>query len=185
MKEKSSVKIAMNWFGAHILAVLVGLILSFSFVGLVDYPVAYLIVGIFTVFVYIILTSGGAWKLGQDDLNKVKFNRRKKDIYRGFKIGLVECVPLFILSLLLVLSKVNIMPNFYVIYKILNGHIIIFLNFIDGTFKGIETANIQNVSWGAIIVIVFLSFIPAVVSGVNYILGYNDIVLMEKLIYKK
>lgn len=184
MKDKSSIKIAINWFGSHILGVIVGLLLSFSFVNLMENTVLYAVIGILSVFSYMAITGAGGWKLGQDDLNKVKFNRRKEDIFRGFKIGFIECIPLIILSIALILSKAELLPNFYVIYKILNGHMLIIINLIDGTFKGVTTAYLTEVSWGAIIGICSLSFFPMVVSGVNYILGYKDIMIMDKLMYK-
>ena len=62
---------------------------------------------------------------------------------------------------------------------------LIIINIIDGTFKGISTAYLTQVSWGAIIGVSLLSFFPMIVSGVNYILGYKDIMIMDKLMYKK
>ncbi len=185
MQEKSNIIIALNWFGSHILGVLVGLLISFSFVTFMDNKVLYTVIGILAVFAYMAITGAGGWKLGQDDLNKVKFNRRSEDLFRGFKIGFIECIPLILLSIALILAKAEILPNFYVVYKLLNGHMLIIINIIDGTFKGISTAYLTQVSWGAIIGVSLLSFFPMIVSGVNYILGYKDIMIMDKLMYKK
>lgn len=184
MKERSNFKIAISWFGSHILGVVVGLLISFSFVSLIDYLQIYAIIGVLAIFAYMAVSGGGPWKLGQDDLNKVKFKRKEEDLFRGFKIGLIECIPMILLSIALILSKVQILPNFYVIYKILNGHILILINFIDGTFSGIKTAYLSEVSWFSIIIVCILSLFPMVVSGVNYILGYKDIIIMDKLMYK-
>lgn len=117
-------------------------------------------------------------------MNKVKFKRREQDLLRGFKIGMVASVPMFVLAIGLLLAKAELLPNFYIIYKLVNGEMLAFIGLIDGAFRGVQSAYLTMVSWPQVIGVCLLNFIPPVIWEVYYLLGYKDIVIAEKVIYK-
>lgn len=183
--KQSDLRIALSWLGSHVVALILCLIFSFSFISLASTTIIYVLIGTFSIVMYFGLMGGGAWKLGNDDLNKVKFNRRKEDLFRGFKIGMLTCVPMFLMAIALLLAKAELLPNFYIIYKILNGHMLAFINLIDGTFAGVLAAYLTEVPWSRLVFVCLLNFITPIICGINYFLGYKDLMMMDKLIYKK
>lgn len=185
MKQKSALKLAFNLFTTHVIGVILSVILSFGLIVIFDNILYKFAIGCFVLLIYVVLISGPAWRIGNEDKNKVKFNRQQKDIYRGFKLGLLASVPMFLLAILLLLAKAELFPNFYVLYKVLNAYAFAFIGIIDHTFENVQTAYLTVVSWGQVIAACAFTIIPTIVWGVNYLLGYHDIIVMDKLIYKK
>lgn len=185
-KEKSTLRIAFSWFGYHAMGVLVCLIMFLSIGALLDHPAWQLLAATLGLLVYLMLFGAPAWQLGNQDHNRVKFGRREEDLLRGVKIAAITSIPMFLLGIALILAKAELLPNFYPIYKLLNGNVLAFINLIDGTMlEKVQSAYLTEVSWGAIIGAVCFNFIPMLVGGIHYVLGYKDILIMDKIIYKK
>lgn len=187
MEPKTNFQVACQIFGSHAVGILLCLIISFCLLGLGSIIPLQIFTGIMSVIIYFFIISGPTWKLGNGDLNRVKFGRIKEDKLRGLKAGLIASVPIFIMNLLLILAKAELFPNFYVAYKLLNSHLFNIIGFIDGTFLGVKnTAYLQYVSWASIIVTCVLStIITPLFCHINYMLGYKDIILSDRIIYKK
>lgn len=183
--EKSTLRVALSWLGSHVMGVVLALIINLSLGSLIDNLALQIIVGIFSFFIYFMLMGGAAWQLGNQDRNRVKYRRREEDLLRGLKVGCLASIPLFLFGIALLLAKAELLPNFYVIYKLCNGYLLPFINLIDGTAFGVLAAYLTRVSWGAIVGVVCLNLVPAVICGVHYILGYKEIILMDNIIYKK
>lgn len=184
--EKSTLRVALSWFGSHVMGVVVCLMIYLSFGAIVDHPAWQIFAGTLSFLVYMMLMGAPGWQLGSQDHNRVKFGRRSEDLFRGFKVGAIACIPLFLLGIALILAKAEFLPNFYPIYKLCNGYVLPFINLIDGTMlDGVQSMYLTEVSWGAIIGVVCLSLVPVIIGGVHYILGYKDILVMDKIIYKK
>ncbi len=184
-KEKTTVGLAFSWLGSHVIGVVLCLILNFSFGTLIDNVWFHVGVGIFTFLIYAMIISAPSWDLGNRDRNRVKFGHRTEFLGRGFVMGFVVSIPLILFGIALLLAKAELLPNFYVIYKLVNAHVLPFINLIDGTSFGVQAAYLTEVSWGSMIGVFLLNFIIPIITGVQYILGYRDLQLMNRLIYKK
>lgn len=115
------------------------------------------------------------WKKGNKDLQNVKLGRLTEDKLRGLKIGLIAFVPQMVSFLCLFIPKFKT-----AFYKIANYHFFITNDAIIGDVK--FAGDLQVVKY-------LLLFLPILVvpilSTFSYIIGYKDIVVSEKIIYKK
>lgn len=185
MKQKSNLKLAWGLFGTHVGGVILCAIVTFALITFVEARPLQVLTGCLSILIYAMLIFGSTWKMGYDDLNRVKFNRRQEDKIRGLKIGLLTTVPMFVLAIALLLAKAELLPNFYIIYKVVNAHTLVFIDLIDHTFDGVQSAYLPNVSWGQIIAVCSLTLITPIVSEIGYLLGYKEIMVMDKIMYKK
>ncbi len=119
-------------------------------------------------------------KLGRSDLNAVNCGRTNEDKLKGFKAGLIPTVFGLASWVCLLLSKLKLMGAGLSVYSFANYHFFGYQKLIFGN----ATAASQ-ISWGGI----FLALLPVVLTlaacTVSYILGYKDISLYEKTVYKK
>ncbi len=124
---------------------------------------------------------GVSWMFGNKDSNKVHFGRIKEDKLRGAKIGLIATIPYFLLYIAFLICGLGVAPKFsVVIYKFANCFAFGFVDLICGNnFTAGELA-----FWQFILLFVLL-LIPAIICEVGYILGFKDISISEKIIYKK
>ncbi len=131
---------------------------------------------IFALFPYNVL-----WNMGSHDENYVQLGRMEKDIAFGLKVGAVASVPSFLLYMLLVLGKFGVVPG-----VILKWHRLLnppFIPYIDAVEMGANTAT--ELSIGSLLAVgAILLFIPAV-CWLAYYLGYRQISIRDKLVYKK
>lgn len=115
------------------------------------------------------------WKKGNKDFQNVKIGRVSEDKLRGLKIGLIASLPQLISFLCLMI------PNFKTaFYKIANYHFFITNDVIIGDIK--LAADLDFTKY-------LLLFLPLLVvpiaTTISYIIGYKDISVSEKIIYKK
>jgi hypothetical protein len=136
----------------------------------------------FTFVTLLFLNYNRIWTLGTNDNNKVKFGRAKEDKLKGLKIGLICSIPSFLLFVLAVLSRFGILPQaLFSIYKLANFHLFGINNIIFGTDVTIALSQIPV--WRFAVAFLPLLILPAICM-VAYVLGYKDISLKDKLIYK-
>lgn len=187
VKQKTNWQLARSLMGSHYVAVIFCLIISMGFLSAFNGNItAMVIIGIATFVVYTLFMYAPSWKFGNDDLNKVKFGRRKEDKLRGFKLGLLTMVPNIVLTVLILLAKAELLPNFYVIYKLLNGHLMVIANLIDQTAAGVLTAYLTEMQWGRLIIVCIMNCaVTPIICGISYLLGYKNLLVADKLIYKK
>lgn len=178
-------RVSIRWFGNHILAELLSIILIMAFLSLTKNSLIQGVLMVLAFLCYFMLLGMPAWQLGHQDRNKVKFGRKKTDYLRGFRVGLLASLPLWLFGVALLFAKAELLPNFYPVYKILNCHALIFMNLIDRTFFGAESAYLTVDSWASVIGVFLLNLLPALICGLHYILGFKDVVIMDNLIYKK
>ena len=103
-----------------------------------------------------------------------------EDINRGFKAGFLAAVPDFLIIILLVLSKAEILPRVYTaVYGILNAPFYPFiLTLMPQTLTGAE----QSVL--AVIASALTSLVMPLVAGFSYKLGYYDYSIIDKILYR-
>ncbi len=134
---------------------------------------------LFMLILYSALIYSKLWMLGDRDINAVNFGRMEPDKLRGLRIGLLAAIPSFVFYLLLVLAKLKIFTEKYLlIYRFLNISFMPIVMSVTG--QGNSTAEI---SWLSILVILLTVAVMPMVCFGAYLLGYNHISLSEKIIY--
>ncbi len=140
--------------------------------------------GILTTFVYPYL-----WERGNKDINMVKIGKRQEDKLLGLKVGITASVPSLLAFLGLAFTKTTLSKGlmssvyyvvnicFFPLYKLV----------IEGAGQTVMSGNVANSDlafWQLLIMFLLLLVLPAT-SAIGYYLGYKDISLGEKFIYKK
>ncbi len=124
---------------------------------------------------------GVSWVFGNKDSNKVHFGRIKEDKWRGGKIALLATTPYFLFFITFLICGLGAYEKFSVIiYKFVNC-------FVFGLIDIICTSNYTagELAWWQYLLLLLSLFIPAIICEVGYVLGFKDISISEKIIYKK
>lgn len=122
-----------------------------------------------------------SWGEGYRDLNNFEFNLIEKDLYRGFKFGLIALIPQFILSIILLISYFTGMFEMMYIYRLINIQTLPLLNVI-------VPPNILTIDYSFIQILLYLIIPPTITIsfiGTGYYLGFKEFSIMDKIVYKK
>ena len=136
------------------------------------------ILQIFMAAIFMILIYNKIGAIGKRDGDDFRFNSKPFDKNKGLKIGLIAAVPSVIAYLALVVSKL-ISYNVFFLYKIIN---ICFRPIID-LFCG-NVTDINEVSLPSILAMIIIVAILPAVCAATYKIGFNDEVIIKKLMYK-
>lgn len=121
--------------------------------------------------------------MGNEDLNRVHFNRMEKNMWRGVQAGLIASIPMFVLDLAIIVLNLfdcGVVSDFgLVVYRVLNMHYMIFINLVTGTQQ-----TLLELAFWKVLVVCLMSLVTVVFAHSGYVLGYKDIVVMDKLMYK-
>lgn len=137
---------------------------------------------LFSFIILVTLIWQTVYEIGFRDSNMVRTGHMQKDLYKGFKMGLIANVPWFVL---LVMSFVLNMR--FSIYRLINSNYWTFLTVFCNAFDSKRAASVHMRDVGAFGMIgsVLLLLIVPAISGTLYILGFKGIDLFSKLVYKK
>lgn len=136
---------------------------------------------IFSMIMVVAFASSATYKQGFKDANLVKIGNIKKDMLKGFKIGLVGNMPFLLLTALIIAMALSLAPKFQTIwYAFLSGHFYSFIVWISG-----GALTLGELSATQLALFAAIQFIAPIISCVAYILGFKEINLAEKLVYKK
>lgn len=119
------------------------------------------------------------WQLGAKDSNLVRFKHKVEDKFKGLKIGLLGSVPAFLMWIAFVVCKYAVPHLPSALYRFLNSSSYSFIYAIckDSTVGELSVLKL-------ILLLLPLMIIPLTAFGA-YLLGYKDISLGERFIYKK
>lgn len=121
------------------------------------------------------------WHNGTNDSNLVRFKHKKEDKLKGVKIGAFASIPSYLMLIFLVIAKLGAFPNFpTALYKFLNSSVYSFIEVILGGAVSVSELAV----WRLALLFLLPLLIPAV-AGTAYLLGYKNISVGEKLVYKK
>ena len=121
------------------------------------------------------------WNRGTKDSNLVKFKHKNEDKLKGFKIGAVAAVPNYLFLVFLVIARLGLFLSFpMALYKLLNSSVYSFIDVIVGSAVAVSDMSVLRLA-----LLFLLPLIIPAVSGISYILGYKNISVGEKFIYKK
>jgi hypothetical protein len=136
---------------------------------------------IFLIFMIGVFVYNNLWNTGRKDKNAVDHNLQKEDKFKGFKIGLVAMVPSYVLLTVLAIGKATFAKKISIaIFAFLNTHLYEAILLITDGGGYISTLGVWQ-----IIVFYALFLIVPIIAEIAYILGYKDIIVSERLTYKK
>ena len=117
------------------------------------------------------------WSLGAKDSNLVRFKHKKEDKLRGLKIGLIAIIPLFIAMVVFLVALRE--ATAVALFAMLFASFFSFIHAIGGSAQYLSDLSVLQ----SIMMVLPLFIIP-LIAWAAYLLGYKDISLGEKLIYK-
>lgn len=136
---------------------------------------------IFCITLGAIMVYQYVWKEGNKDFNLVKFGHIKGDSLKGLKIGMIASAPYLAFIIILAIGKYSFAKNFSVVlYQFINSVFYGLMELISGN----ATLFGELAIWQIILFILIILLIPAYCTFAYY-MGYNDILVVEKFIYKK
>lgn len=136
---------------------------------------------IFSLIMVVAFSSDLCYKQGFKDANLVRTGHRAEDRFKGIKIGLISNLPFIILAVAMVILSLGILPEFKTVwYAFLNGYFYPLIVCIAG-----KSAVISDLTVVQFVLIFALQLVVPIISGTAYILGYKEINLAEKIVYKK
>ncbi len=142
--------------------------------------IAFLVITqIFCILLSISFVYPNLWSLGAKDSNLVRFKHKKEDILKGLKIGVVGSIPALLMWVGLIVCKFAAKSLPTALYKFLNCNNFSFIYAICRDETVGELSFLQLA-----LLLLPLTIIPATAFGA-YLLGYKDISLGERFIYKK
>ncbi len=132
--------------------------------------------GIIISFIYVYI-----WKIGNNDLNLVKFDRIKFDKLKGLKIGLLATIPFAIVYLMLVLGAIGMLPGKVIIfYRAVYGFVFPLTSKIIGSSFLAEELSVLK-----LLLLALMVFIIPLICHFSYLIGYKDISIKNKIVYKE
>lgn len=136
---------------------------------------------IFCLLILIAFIYPGLWQLGTTDSNLVHFKHKSENKLKGFQIGLVAIIPALIFIIFLFVAKFTSLNQFpMVLYKFLNSS---FYSFIELIING--TVAVGDLAIWRLVILILLQLLIPLICGASYLLGYKNISISERLIYKK
>lgn len=136
---------------------------------------------LFCVAILITFIHNTTWSLGIKDNNMVRIGHKAEDKLKGFKAGFISIIPYCIFVICLMILKNSAVANFPpAILKLTTAPFYSFSELIIGS-----AATLKDLSVVRFIGLIFLQLLIPIISGLSYYLGYKDISLGERFIYKK
>ena len=127
--------------------------------------------------------SSATYKRGFKDSNLVRIGNIKQDKLKGFKVGLIANIPFFVLFVLFVACGLGLAPSLRVtLYGYLNSFIYPIIYLITGCSSDIIVSELNVLQY---ILLFLVQFIVPIICGVAYLIGFKEINLSEKIMYKK
>lgn len=136
---------------------------------------------IFCMLILISFIYPNLWHDGTNDSNLVRFKHKNEDKLKGFKIGAVAAIPNYLFLIFLVIAKLGAVPSFpMVLYKFLNSAFYSIIQIIVGS-----AVTVAELAVWRLMLLFILPLVIPIAAGVAYILGYKNISIGEKMVYKK
>lgn len=194
--NKENIQKALKLYGTTVLSSFFNVLIYVSFIALTgifaddkgNVPPSLLtganvVALLFQLMLFFTLIYANIWKIGNQDLNAVKFKRKEEDKLRGLKIGLIAAIPSALSYVLLLVEKaVGFWSGYTALYRL--GHLSLY-PLITWAFGTNVSNTVAGVGWGGIALAAVPVVIMPLVAAVSYRIGYADILLGEKIVYKK
>ncbi|MBR5496018.1 MAG: hypothetical protein IKV58_01370 [Oscillospiraceae bacterium] len=185
MERKSISKLGRNIFLYSVITYILTVLMYICINSLAMVPVLDWIAQFLGIFLFCSISYVNVWEEGHRDCNRVAVGTFQKDMLKGFKAGLVATIPLFALYLVLLLSRLGIIPTQYLgmdtfeIYKIFSMPTVTLLNAIYKPSVVMELSAVK-------MILIFLTTLTLPISSLlAYVLGYNDFSVIETIKFNK
>lgn len=136
---------------------------------------------IFCIVMLVSFVYSDLWKAGNKDFEAMRIHGKRGSKLKGFYIGLIASIPSFIFLTFALVTKNSIMASAPIaLFTYSNSYA--FEIIFAATNGAMHWAEVSL--WQAVVYYAVLSITP-IVCAVSYIIGFKDISLSERLIYKK
>lgn len=120
------------------------------------------------------------WRCGTADSNAVAFGRRQRDRFKGLKIGLLASIPTFAIFAVFVSLAALGKTASTDAYIVFNAHLFSLLRIV---FSGRNDFSLLNALQYALVGI--MAFFLPILTQISYELGFRNISVSQKIMYKK
>ncbi len=185
MERKSIPKLGRNIFLYSVITYILTVLMYICINSIAMVPVLDWVAQVLGIFLFCSISYVNVWEEGHRDRNRVAVGTFQKDMLKGLKAGLLATVPLFALYLVLVLSRLGVIPTQYLgmdtfeIYKIFSMPTVTLLNAIHRPSVVMELSAVK------MILILLTTLTLPISSAVSYVLGYNDFSFIELITFNK
>lgn len=130
---------------------------------------------IYAAFIYL-----AVYGYGDKDRTYIDRGYIKMDWLRGFKMGLIPTIPYVLSAVFLLLCKVGVLPDLFIIYSFLNAHIFPLINII------VPTSTVVDMTWLDYLLLLLLNVgLLPLICGLSYISGVKRFMITENIVYEK
>ncbi len=134
-------------------------------------------------FLFGTIVCSESWRHGDRDGAQDMFKNRKGDAHFGLKVALVSTIPSWIMYLLLIADKlVGLWSGMLSAYRLGNGAL---YPIMVWTLGNDLKRTIAEVAWSGVLLSALPILITLGIAWVGYYLGYKQVAVMKKLMYKK
>ena len=185
MERKSIPRLGRNIFLYSVITYILTVLMYIFVNSIAISPILNLIAQFFAILLFCSISYINVWEEGHRDYNRVAVGTFEKDMLKGLKAGLLATIPLFALYLMLLLSRVGVIPTEFLgmdtfeIFKILSMPTVTVLNAIH------KASVVMEISAVDMILILLTTLTLPISSALAYILGYNDFSFMELMTFNK
>ena len=138
---------------------------------------------VFQLILFVSFTHAAAWDIGNRHRNAVQFGHMAEDRLFGLKAGLLASIPALVSYLLLIVDKaVGLWAGYAALYRL--GHLALY-PIVAWCFGVSVQTTTADIGWTGILLAGLPLLVTPIVCAVSYRLGLADIVLSDRLVYKK
>ncbi len=131
-----------------------------------------------TSVIFIGLICNYAYNTAKKDLVIQRKMKSDLPVYRSYLIGIFLSIPYILFWGILLISKMDIIDNFYGVYKIINGQ---FLQLYNLMYNSAEISGVTGIE---MLIMLLLTAIPFISFVIAYKLTFNGVDI-DKLKYEK
>ncbi len=179
MRKRSLLRTSWEVLRGIIFMALLSAVITFSLGGMLGFVWGQVLIQTICLLIWLGTIYGVMWTQGDRERNFVQFGRMEPDLLWGLKVGLMACVLPVLTGIIPILCKAQVVPDIIFVYKLLNPHLLVLINCLLSP----DIYTYESSWWQVLAVNLYQLLIPAA-SAAGYLLGYNRISLMEKLVYK-
>lgn len=177
---RSLVKDSGCVFIRHIVGVIVSWLLYVPLSGFLIKTPSNVVVGTLMLLVYIVPSYVAMWNFGHSVWNLTRNDDAKQDYLYGLKVATLSHAPVILLSVcMVVVHCLRLDMTLFIVYKLVNVHLVGYINAITITADILAIENMQMVFIG------LLSLLPVLMSWVGYIFGLHDFKVSTWVVYKQ
>ena len=133
-------------------------------------------------FLFSTIVCSEAWRRGDKDGAEALFKNKHGDAHFGLKVALVATIPSWIAYAVLIAEKlIGFWPPYLMLYRVFNGSLYPLMVWTLG-FNWQRP--LTDVPWAGVILSALPILITIVLAWVSYYLGYKQVPLMKRIMYK-